>query len=200
MINAGYVFGKRLLPVALALLVTVSGPVFADEIEGGGNEDNRVVGAEIFAGIHAHAVETPFTLATGEAGVDIMAGYRFAPLDALSVISRPAPYILASLNSQGDTSFAGGGLGWKIWLGRVYARPGIGLIVHDGPGRRIAPDGRRLDLGSRVLFEPELGIGAAISDRFSIEASWVHISHARLFDARQNPGIDMIGIRLNWRQ
>jgi hypothetical protein len=35
-----------------------------------------------------------------------------------------------------------------------------------------------------------------VTDKVSIEASWVHISHARLFNSRQNPGIDMMGLRL----
>jgi hypothetical protein len=30
----------------------------------------------------------------------------------------------------------------------------------------------------------------------SVEASWVHMSHATLF-SRQNPGIDNLGVRLN---
>jgi hypothetical protein len=46
-----------------------------------------------------------------------------------------------------------------------------------------------------VLFEPELGIGTRINSRLSIEASWVHMSHAQLF-GRENPGIDNLGMRL----
>jgi len=34
-----------------------------------------------------------------------------------------------------------------------------------------------------------------VSKRVSLEASWVHISNARLFNREQNPGIDMIGVR-----
>jgi len=41
-----------------------------------------------------------------------------------------------------------------------------------------------------------MAIGAQVSDRVSIEASWVHLSHAALL-GRQNPGIDNIGARLN---
>ena len=37
----------------------------------------------------------------------------------------------------------------------------------------------------------------SIASRVSVEASWVHISNARLFDSQQNPGIDMIGVRAN---
>jgi lipid A 3-O-deacylase len=71
--------------------------------------------------------------------------------------------------------------------------------VHDGPADRVDPaTGRHTELGSRVLFAPEIGVGANISDKLSIEASWVHISHAQLFNGAQNPGIDMMGVRLNW--
>jgi len=50
-----------------------------------------------------------------------------------------------------------------------------------------------------VLFEPEIALGYRIDERFSIEASWMHISQGQLFNGRQNPGIDMIGARLNYR-
>jgi lipid A 3-O-deacylase len=107
--------------------------------------------------------------------------------------------VLASVNTRGDTSFAGAGLSWKLGDGSIYARPEIGVIVHDGPRLRIAPDGTHTELGSRVLFSPGLGVGARISPRLSIEASWVHISQGQVFDSRQNPGIDMWGARLNWK-
>ena len=54
----------------------------------------------------------------------------------------------------------------------------------------------KIDFGSRVLFEPELGIGAQLSDRLSVEASWVHMSHGQLA-GKENPGIDNLGARLN---
>lgn len=153
---------------------------------------------EVFAGVYAHGVDTPFTLRTEEEGADIQAGYRFAPLESLAFIGKPAPYVAASVNTRGDTSFVGGGLGWKLGKGPVYVRPGLGIVVHDGPSERFSPrDGKRTDLGSRVLFAPEIAIGTRFSDRLSVEASWVHISHARLFNWGQNPGIDMMGVRLN---
>ncbi len=154
---------------------------------------------EAFAGVYVHEVDTPFTFPVDESGADIQAGYRFAPVEALSFIGKPEPYVFASLNTAGDTSFVGGGLSWKVDVsGNVYIRPGIGVIVHDGPDLRFDPvTRRRTDLGSRVLFEPEIALGVAVSDRVSVEASWVHISHAQLFDSQQNPGIDMWGVRVN---
>jgi lipid A 3-O-deacylase len=155
---------------------------------------------ELFGGVYVHAVDTPFTLDTGEHGTDIEAGYRFDPIEGLSAIGKPAPYVIASLNTAGDTSFAGAGLSWKIGKGPVYVRPGIGLVVNDAPSYRVDPvTGYRTDLGSRVLFEPEIAIGTRITPRLGIEASWVHISHARLFNSEQNPGIDMMGLRLIYK-
>ena len=91
------------------------------------------------------------------------------------------------------------GLAWKVDLGPVYVRPGVGLSLNNGPERRVDPDGTRTDLGSRVLFEPEIGLGVNLGARASVEASWVHISGARLFNYEQNPGIDMFGVRVNYR-
>lgn len=151
--------------------------------------------AEIFAGIAAHGVDTPFTFETGEGGADVSLGYRFDRIDALTFLGRPAPYLLGVANLSGDTNFIAAGLSWKLGA-EIYVRPGIGLAVHDGPERRFADDGRETDLGSRILFEPEIAAGVMLSERFAVEASWVHVSHARIFNSGQNPGLDIIGARL----
>jgi lipid A 3-O-deacylase len=154
---------------------------------------------EVFVGAYVHGVDTPLTLETEERGADLQLGYRFARIEALSAIGSPQPYVFGSVNTRGDTSFVGAGVSWRVDAGPVYVRPGVGLVVHDGPELRVGASGRRTDLGSRVLFSPEVAVGTQLGDRLSVEASWVHISHARLFDGGQNPGIDMMGVRLNWR-
>jgi lipid A 3-O-deacylase len=154
---------------------------------------------ELFGGVYVHEVDTPLTLKVAEEGADIAVGYRFAPIKRWHAIGSPAPYVIASLNTAGDTSFAGAGLSWTVSKGRFYLRPAVGLVIHDGDIVRIDPvNGRNRGLGSRVLFEPEIGAGWRASERLSLEASWMHVSHGLLF-GKQNPGIDMIGLRLNWR-
>lgn len=151
---------------------------------------------EVYGGIYKHAVGTPFTLDTQEGGADIQLGYR---LDPILPVARIEPYVFGSLNSEDDgTDFVGVGVSRKFSIGGVYVRPGVGLVVHNAPSVRANPaTGIRTDLGSRVLFEPEIAVGLNLLPRVSVEASWVHISNARLFNSRQNPGIDMIGLRAN---
>ena len=156
---------------------------------------------EITAGVYAHEVDTPFTLRTYEDGSDVMVGYRSDPIEGLAAVGKPAAHVFASVNTAGDTSFVAAGVSWRIGVtGPVYVRPGIGLAVHDAPAYRVNPQGtRRTDLGSRVLFEPEIAMGVALSPRVTLEASWVHISNARLFNSQQNPGLDSMGLRLGYR-
>ncbi len=151
---------------------------------------------ELYGGLYKHAVNTPFTLDTLEGGADLQVGYR---LDPIGPVLDLEPYIFGSVNSEdGGTDFAGVGVSRKFGLGGVYVRPGVGVVIHNAPDLRVNPvTGLRTDLGSRVLFAPEIALGIALAPRVTVEASWVHISNARLFNSRQNPGIDMIGLRAN---
>jgi len=150
---------------------------------------------EIFVGLAAHEVNTPLSLNIGEEGADVQVGYRAAPIEDLSVIGAPSPYIFASFNTAGDTSLLAAGLSWKFGE-KIYIRPGIGIAVHTGPSLRFGPNGSQTQLGSRILFEPEIAFGVRLSERVDLEASWVHVSHGGLFNGRQNPGLDIIGARL----
>ena len=153
-------------------------------------------GQELFGGIYVHDVDTGLTKSGIEEGVDVELGWRGDRIGALRAIGRPSPQAFVSLNSAGNTHFASAGISWKI--GRtVYLRPGIGLAVHTGPGQ-VVPGDDRIDFGSRILFAPEIGLGVRLGERLSAEASWVHLSHAQLFSP-QNPGIDTIGVRFNYR-
>ncbi len=152
--------------------------------------------AEIFGGLLAHDIDSPLTKGGLEDGVALELGWRGGRIDALRFIGAPSPYAFASVATSGETHFAAAGLSWRLG-GRLFVRPGIGLAVHTRSSRGVA-NGFRTDLGSRLLFEPELGIGYRVSDRVTVEASWVHISGGQLF-SRQNPGMDSVGVRLSYR-
>lgn len=148
---------------------------------------------EIYLGGSFHGVDTPFTLEAGERGHDVQFGYRTGRIEALGAIGKPQVYVHGQVSVEGQTSLAAVGLSWKIG-DKVYLRPGIGLAIHNDRMPEYDATGRRLDLGSRVLFAPEISVGTRLSGRVSVEASWVHVSHATLFSG-QNPGMDFIGAR-----
>jgi hypothetical protein len=152
--------------------------------------------AELFGGLLAHEVDSPLTRGGVEDGADLQIGWRGSPISGLRAIGSPSPYAFASIASGGDTHFAAAGLSWRIG-GRLFVRPGIGLAIHTRSGSGVAA-GLRTDLGSQILFEPELGIGYQVTERLSVEATWVHLSHAQLL-SRQNPGMDSVGVRLSLR-
>ncbi len=145
---------------------------------------------ELFAGLHVHDVKTPLDKSGIEGGVDVSLGYRGGTIGHSPI----QPYVFAALNSSGNTNYAAVGLSAKFG-GKFYIRPGIGLAVHTGSAANYYRTDK-IAFGSRVLFEPEVGVGVRVNDRLSIEASWVHMSHATLF-GRENPGIDNLGVRVN---
>ncbi|MCY7271578.1 MAG: acyloxyacyl hydrolase [Sphingomonas bacterium] len=151
---------------------------------------------EVFGGLYVHGVDTPLSLGgSPEGGFDGQLGYRGDPIIVGTGLE---PYVFGALNSSGDTNYAAAGLSWKFG-DRIYVRPGLGIAVHTGSARDTDnPFNDKIEFGSRVLFAPEVGIGARISERATVEASWIHLSHATLF-GKQNPGIDNIGVRLNWK-
>jgi hypothetical protein len=145
---------------------------------------------ELFGGLYVHDVKLPTDLSGIEGGADVQLGYRGGAIAGTPL----RPYIFGALNTAGQTDYAAVGLSAKFGKG-IYIRPGLGLAIHNGSaGDFFRRD--KIAFGSRVLFEPELGIGTRVNDRLSVEASWVHMSHATLF-SHENPGIDNLGVRLN---
>lgn len=169
----------RALYLAALALASLSAPASADEL---------------FGGAYAHDVKLPTDLSGLERGADLMLGYR------AGTIARPfgaalQPYVFGALNTAGDTSYAAIGLSAKFGR-KIFIRPGLGIAIHNGSaGKYFQSD--KIAFGSRVLFEPELGVGTQVNNHFSIEASWVHMSHAQFF-GRENPGIDNLGVRLTF--
>jgi lipid A 3-O-deacylase len=145
---------------------------------------------DLFGGVYVHDVKLPTDKSGIESGMDLQIGYRGG-----GIMHTPLqPYAFAALNTAGNTDYAAVGLSAKFG-GAVYVRPGLGLAIHTGSaGRYFRTD--KIAFGSRVLFEPELAIGTQLAPRVSVEASWVHMSHAQLF-SHENPGIDNLGVRMN---
>ena len=146
---------------------------------------------EIFGGLYVHDVKTPLNLSGVEDGVDVQLGWRGG-----RILGTPLqPYVFGAANTSGETHYGAVGVSAKFG-DAIFIRPGIGLALHSGSAAdHELRRGDRIAFGSRILFEPELGVGAKLSDRLTVEASWIHMSHGTLFGG-QNPGIDNLGMRL----
>ena len=144
---------------------------------------------ELFGGLYAHDVKLSTDKSGIERGADIELGYRGGRFGHTPL----QPYVFGALNTAGQTDYAAVGLSAKFGR-RLYVRPGLGIAVHNGSADKYYRTDR-IAFGSRVLFEPEFAVGTEINSRLSVEASWVHMSHAQLF-GRENPGIDNLGVRV----
>lgn len=135
---------------------------------------------DVMAGVAVHGVDVPWARGPQEdrGGVSISAGYRFAS-EGL------APYIYGSVNTDGRSNLLAAGISYKLGT-KVYVRPAFGMALTTN----------RRTLGSWWLFAPELAVGVRIGPRTSIEAMYQHYSHASL-GGPHNPGLDMVGLRLN---
>ena len=149
---------------------------------------------ELFGGIYKHDVKLPTDLSGLEKGWDFQVGLRGSRIAHTPL----QPYVFGALNSAGDTSYVAAGLSAKF--GRsIFIRPGLGIAIHTGSATKYEiPGNGKIEFGSRVLFEPEIGIGMQVAPMVTAEASWVHMSHATLFSG-QNPGIDNLGVRVTVR-
>ena len=176
---------------------------------------------ELLVGLYAHDAAflgDAFGVGSAgrESGADLHLGYRSERIEWLGLIARPQAHAFVSVNSESTSNFVAAGLSWPIDLTHnFYLRPGLGLAYTDGehglppvnaPGlsaaevqRRLNLYDTRIDFGSALLFEPEIGIGYRFSERLSGELSWVHISNGEIFHQGKNQGMDDAGVRFAYR-
>ena len=160
-------------------------------------------------GVMAHNIKvTDGKNANKEDGVNINGELRFHSPDFLKIIWSPHPYVMASLNTSGGTSYAGFGLeydwefaeGWHFEIGEGY-------VIHDGDlnaqgetaAERFEYGSTHLLLGSRDLFRTNLAITKDFTETLSGQVIFEHLSHGQILGNGRNQGLDELGVRLVWR-
>ena len=141
-----------------------------------------------------------------EDGPNVSAEIVFASPDFLSWAFSPRPYVTASINTAGATSFGGAGLEWSIPVGESFEiEPGFGYVLHDGAVANDFPNGdpRALEFseenvlfGSEDLFRTSLGVTWNVNEKFGAQIIYEHLSHGQILGEGRNQGIDNIGLRL----
>jgi len=121
----------------------------------------------------------------------------------------PQPYLMASLNTAGETSFGGGGLEWRWQFAEHWAlEPGVGYVIHDGetnnPFANGTPEAAQFAedhvlLGSRDLFRISLGLTYSTDGPWDVGVIYEHLSHGQILGNGRNQGLDEAGIRIGYR-
>lgn len=146
--------------------------------------------------------------ANKESPINIDGELRFGPSSFLSLIGSPHPYVMASINTGGDTSFAATGIeyDWKF-LQRWHFEPGFGLAIHDGALNNKFPNGTQAStdydddhvlLGSRVLFRTNIVFTRDFTDNLGLQGIYEHLSNGKILGHGHNQGLDELGLRLVW--
>ncbi len=146
--------------------------------------------------------------ANKEPGQNINGEIQFTSPDFLDIIWSPKPYVMASLNTQGDTSFGGAGLHWSFPFAGSWAfEPSFGYVIHDGELESPFPQGdprsdafaeEHVFLGSRDLFRTTFGLHHEINDTWGVELLYEHLSHGQVLGNGRNQGLDNIGVRVSY--
>ncbi len=121
----------------------------------------------------------------------------------------PQPYLMASINTAGDTSFGGGGLEWRWnFAGNWAFEPGLGVVVHNGEVDNPFPNGSQeafdfsqehVLLGSDVLFRTSLGLTYDFEGPWEAGLFFEHLSHGQFLASGRNQGLDEFGIRFGYQ-
>ena len=121
----------------------------------------------------------------------------------------PQPYVMASVNTAGDTSYGGVGLEWRwTFAGNWALEPGVGVVVHDGatdnPFANGTPEAAAFSeenvlLGSDVLFRTSLGLTYDFEGPWEAGLFFEHLSHGQILASGRNQGLDEFGIRIGYQ-
>jgi len=143
-----------------------------------------------------------------ESGVNINGEIRFESPGFLAFMWSPKPYVMASVNTDGNTSYGGFGLQYDIPLGDTFRfEPGFGYVLHDGSVNNPYPSGTQqavdfsenhVLLGSEDLFRTSLALTWKLSDTWGVQAIYEHLSHGQILGKGRNQGLDEIGVRAVW--
>lgn len=144
-----------------------------------------------------------------EDGPNIAGELRFKSPDFLAWALAPHPYLMASINTQGNTSYGGAGLAWDFeFAPGWHLEPGIGYVIHNGEVRNPYANGtpeaaaffeEHVLLGSEDLFRTSLALTWDLSESFAVQAIYEHLSHGQILGEGRNQGLDEVGVRAVWR-
>jgi lipid A 3-O-deacylase len=136
-----------------------------------------------------------------EESVNVNAELVFNSPEFLEVLGGPRPFLMASINTAGETSWGGGGLYWRWEFAEGWAiEPGLGYVIHDGWVDFKFPRGdprndTRILFGSRDLFRETIAIERELGQRTALQVFFEHLSHGQIIGSGRNQGAETLGMR-----
>lgn len=199
---------------SLGVFALISLAMASANAEGGGP-----IVEELRFGVLAHNISVGINPGNEnqETGENIQGEIVFGspPLLDRKWTGRPRPYIVGSVNTEGNTSFGGFGLLWNFDFGKGKkwsVEPGLGYIVHSGEIDLPFPigdpaffeanqafDENNILFGSRDLFRTSLALNRDIGERWGIQLIYEHLSHGQIIGDGRNQGNDSVGLRAYYR-
>jgi lipid A 3-O-deacylase len=180
-----------------ALLFLLTGPIAQAKV------------SEVRGALYAHNVETNVSKNAGkEDGPDVQAEILWDSPRWLGFAASPRPSAVISINTQGETSFAGVGLDWSFPIGeRFSVDPYLGYVIHTSDPlenpyapsdsvRRAKFNAEELALGSRDLFRLGFAVSYRHNEKWTSSVVYEHLSHGHMLGGSKNQGLDNVGIRL----
>ena len=188
---------KRLMTLALSA-VGLPGIASADLVD------------EVRVGVIQHNIcVTDCKNADKEDGPNIHGEVVFESPDFLSILASPEPYLIASVNTAGNTSFGGFGVNWDFEIADGWAiEPGLGYVIHNGETANPFPNGspeaaafasENVLLGSEDLFRTSLSLTRDLNTNWRVQLHYEHLSHGQILGDGRNQGMDSVGVRLGYR-
>jgi lipid A 3-O-deacylase len=144
-----------------------------------------------------------------ESGLDLQAQVNFTAPGFFKYALSPQPYLIATLNTNGDTSYGGFGFQWDFrFLDKWHFDPAVGYVIHNGYTNEPYPKSDRryqayidshLLLGSKDLFRLALAVSREFGDNVEGQLSFEHLSHGYIIGDGRNQGLDNAGLRLIYK-
>jgi lipid A 3-O-deacylase len=165
---------------------------------------------EVHIGVMAHNIcVTDCKNADKEEGPNLEFQVSFDSPSFLRWAGSPQPYVVASINAAGETSYGGVGLEWRWEFARGWAlEPGVGYVVHDGETNNPFPNGspeaasfaaEHVLLGSEDLFRTSIGLTRDFEGPWEAQIFFEHLSHGQILGEGRNQGLDELGVRFGYR-
>lgn len=165
---------------------------------------------EVHVGVLAHNIcVVNCKNADKEDGPNVELQVSFDSPSFLSWAGSPQPYVMASVNVAGETSFGGVGLEWRWDFAEGWAlEPGVGYVIHNGeinnPYANGTPEAQEffeqhILFGSEDLFRTSLGLTRDFEGPLEAQLFFSHLSHGQILGSGRNQGVDQLGVRVGYQ-